>query len=146
MRIEPAYIEFKNRIFFQIRESYLIFLIIAVTAAIFSSISAGKLLITLSAVYLLFLIQAYFYNKYCLKYIDVDETDKTVRICIYKYNKCFSEQEIPISKIKVKIYRIIYSLLPWYKLMIFNKDEKLISQVETRMWKLSDFKKIIDKT
>ena len=98
----------------------------------------------LFAVYLLFFIQAYIYHKYCLKYIETDEADKKVRIGIYKYDKCYWEQELPVKDIKVKIYRIIYSLLPWYKMELYNRDEKLISQVEIKMWKLNDLKMIRD--
>ena len=144
MRIEPDYIEFKKRIFLQMRESSVIFLILIVIAEMIYRISVWKLLIVLFAVYLLFFLQAYIYNKYCLKYIETDEADENVRICIYKYNKSYLEQELSVKDIKVKIYRIIYYLLPWYKMKMYNRDKEIISQVETKMWKSNDLKMIRD--
>ena len=146
MRIEPDYIKFKNRIFLQTRESSVFLLFIAVIAEIIYRISIWKLLIVLFVIYLIFFMQVFLYNKYCLKFIEVkaDEVDKNVKICIYKYDKYYSEQEIPMKDIKVKMYRILYSLLPWYKLKMYNKDKELISQVATKMWKLKDLKKIRD--
>jgi hypothetical protein len=143
MIIEPTYIKFHKRILGDIKESFLLFFIIVTFSGLIGNYSIINLyLFFLFPVYILFFLQSYFSNRYCIKKTEIDETKNIIMIELYKFNVFFNKKNIPIRNVNVTVYKTLYSVLPCYKLTIYQDGKKIISQKENKMWTKSDFNNI----
>ncbi len=144
MKIEPQYLKFSKRFFYQIKESTILFFIIIIVLGLLYNIEIWRLILfLLMPIYFIFIIQSFVNNKYCLKKFYFNEKEKKIEIEIYRFDQIEKTYTIPLNELEVDLHRIIYSLLPWYALHIYNSNGKIFVQKQNSMWSLADFKKIM---
>ena len=143
MTIEPEYIKFNKRVLYDLRESYILLFCIVTFYGLISDLSIYNLyMFFLLPVYLLFFIQSFLSNKYCIKKIKIEEKKKIVIIEIYKFDAFINKKIISLNNLQITVHRISYSVLPSYTLIIYQNGQKIISQRENKVWKKSDFNQI----
>lgn len=146
MILEPKYQFFMVRVWLQIYKTILILAVVIIIIALMSEVNLiYAFLIGILPVCTLLFIRSIFINKYCLKLIEINETDQYVKLVILKYNKDFKISIISLNDLIVRMNPIFFSLRPYYRLQFLKSRFIVYEQGESIQWPLELLQDVLNK-
>ncbi len=134
MKFEPNYKNFISRVWLQVNKTILLFIIVLPFIAVVSNTNVLYALLGILPVSIILLVRSFFINQYFLMSIEVDEI--MTKLIIYSYDKKFKIYNIETKDLGVKINQTFFSLRPFYKLQLYEKEKMIHQQCEGPQWQI----------